>query len=389
MLVRRASDAWRLLNGVCSLCKPSEITIDRMTKVLIDNLARELNQMDDTPLKLYHRPVFREDPITAELRVVDHVTQIDYSDHPLVIGRRYLPIDFQVQCIQNLEYFTSGVCIFGINDGCDQLVPKIKKARFLHAYHVTGLLGRATLDQTVRSKIVEKATYGHVTKSRMDTVLAKFEAENANAAFKYFWQAFSEFGRYRKNCSALLALTCKVKKRLNWRAEDLSDLAKTLPPFSIDSNAFNFDDHFLRSVKVQCINESDNCLKTLIHEIGLSMKSVASCVSIKKVRDGPFDLDHCLLEKHWTLENIINNIDTCQQVMECVKYNQTLSNAKRRLPVDVDTIASDDDTSIEETEFVNCVRKSSYDRLELEDDFSGVQSKRPSKRIRKNCSYQK
>ncbi|KFD70681.1 hypothetical protein M514_10452 [Trichuris suis] len=331
MLVRRASDAWRLLNGVCSLCKPSEITIDRLTKVLIDNLARELNQMDDTPLKLYHRPVFREDPITAELRVVDHVTQIDYSDHPLV---------------------------FGINDGCDQLVPKIKKARFLHAYHVTGLLGRATLDQTVRSKIVEKATY------------------------------------------ALLALTCKVKKRLNWRAEDLSDLAKTLPPFSIDSNAFNFDDHFLRSnsrccslndyaSEVQCINESDNCLKTLIHEIGLSMKTVASCVSIKKVRDGPFDLDHCLLEKHWTLENIINNIDTCQQVMECVKYNQTLSNAKRRLPVDVDTIASDDDTSIEETEFVNCVRKSSYDRLELEDDFSGVQSKRPSKRIRKNCSYQK
>ncbi|KFD48668.1 hypothetical protein M513_10452 [Trichuris suis] len=352
MLVRRASDAWRLLNGVCSLCKPSEITIDRLTKVLIDNLARELNQMDDTPLKLYHRPVFREDPITAELRVVDHVTQIDYSDHPLVIGRRYLPIDFQVQCIQNLEYFTSGVCIFGINDGCDQLVPKIKKARFLHAYHVTGLLGRATLDQTVRSKIVEKATYGHVTKSRMDTVLAKFEAENAKAAFNFAGVDMQSQKAFE------LASRGLVRPR-----EDSSAIFYRLKCLQLRRPFF--------TLEVQCINESDNCLKTLIHEIGLSMKTVASCVSIKKVRDGPFDLDHCLLEKHWTLENIINNIDTCQQVMECVKYNQTLSNAKRRLPVDVDTIASDDDTSIEETEFVNCVRKSSYDRLELEDDFSG------------------
>uniref|UniRef100_A0A5S6R5H8 TruB_N domain-containing protein n=1 Tax=Trichuris muris TaxID=70415 RepID=A0A5S6R5H8_TRIMR len=368
MLIRTASEAWRLLNGVCSLYKPSETTIEGMTKLLVNTLSKELNEMDNVPLKLYRRPVFREDPKTAELKIVDYVPQIDYTDHPLVIGKRYLPIDFNVQCIQRLGYFTSGICMFGINDGCDLMVPKIKKSRFVHAYRVTGLFGRATLDQTVRSKIVEKATYGHVTKARMDAVLAKLEAENAKAAFSFAGVDMQSQRAFE------LATRGLVRPR-----EDSSAIFYRLKCLQLRGPFF--------TLEVQCINESDDCLKTLIHELGLSMKTVASCVSIKKVRDGPFDLDLCLLDKHWNLENIINNIGACQQAMESVDCDRTLNGNKRPLAIGVDTIASDDDPSAEETEFVNPPENRSYDQVEFEEDYSSSQSTQLS--IRNTASIRK
>lgn len=57
-------------------------------------------------------------------------------------------------------------------------------------------------------------------------------------------------------------------------------------------------------------------LKMLVHEIGVKMHSTAHCTGIQCIRHGLFTLDHALLRKHWTLQNIINSIEQCSKILE-------------------------------------------------------------------------
>lgn len=45
-----------------------------------------------------------------------------------------------------------------INDGCD-LIKKIRKARHLSVYHLSGRFGRATLNFAETGKIIEKTSF--------------------------------------------------------------------------------------------------------------------------------------------------------------------------------------------------------------------------------------
>lgn len=57
-------------------------------------------------------------------------------------------------------------------------------------------------------------------------------------------------------------------------------------------------------------------LKTLIQEIGMRLNSTAHCTGIQCIRHSYFNLDHALLQKHWTLQNIISNLEECNAIIE-------------------------------------------------------------------------
>lgn len=57
-------------------------------------------------------------------------------------------------------------------------------------------------------------------------------------------------------------------------------------------------------------------LKTLIHEIGIRLHSTAHCTGIQCIRHACFNLEHALLRKHWTLQNIVTNIEDCEQLLD-------------------------------------------------------------------------
>lgn len=56
-------------------------------------------------------------------------------------------------------------------------------------------------------------------------------------------------------------------------------------------------------------------LKTLIHDLGMQLHSVATCTQIHCTRYAIFDLNLALLRKHWELQNILDNIEQCQDVL--------------------------------------------------------------------------
>lgn len=65
---------------------------------------------------------------------------------------------------------------------------------------------------------------------------------------------------------------------------------------------------------MQVINEAEAFLAELVAEIGLALRSTARCTGIRLLNFGPFSVDHALLSKHWDLENLIENVDTCTRL---------------------------------------------------------------------------
>lgn len=68
--------------------------------------------------------------------------------------------------------------------------------------------------------------------------------------------------------------------------------------------------------EVQATNEYDKYLWTLIHDLGVQLKSSAHCTGVHCIRQGKFDLNIALLRKHWQLEHIVDNMDRCRQILE-------------------------------------------------------------------------
>lgn len=68
--------------------------------------------------------------------------------------------------------------------------------------------------------------------------------------------------------------------------------------------------------EIQCVNEYELYLKTLIHEIGMQLKSSAHCTGIQCIRHSYFNLDNALLSKHWTIEHIIKNMDESSKIID-------------------------------------------------------------------------
>lgn len=56
-------------------------------------------------------------------------------------------------------------------------------------------------------------------------------------------------------------------------------------------------------------------LKSLVHELGMQLRSVATCTQIQCYRYALFDLNLALLKKHWELGNICNNIEQCNTII--------------------------------------------------------------------------
>lgn len=76
------------------------------------------------------------------------------------------------------------------------------------------------------------------------------------------------------------------------------------------------------------INEDEMYLKTLVHDLGMQLHSVATCTQILCFQYALFNLDLALLPKHWELQNILDNIEQCHSIL-----NQNRSLLKQNNPI--------------------------------------------------------
>lgn len=237
------------------------------------------------------------------------------ADHPLVRGPEFQQV--RVGVGHRLDVFSSGVQVLGVGHG-NKALRDLYGSQVTRDYILEGEFGMATDNFTHTGPIIEKTTYDHITRDKLEKVLAMMQGVNQKALLAY--------------------------SNVDMCSQDAYDLAvkgalrpdgKT-PPIILGLRCLHFKPPYF-TLEVQCINETQRYLCKVLHEIGLELRSTAVCRGVRRTRDGPFTLRDTLTRLHWTAADI----------MQAIQQYFTLRNARKHR--DSDSRSTITGTQVEDT----------------------------------------
>ncbi|KAJ3602030.1 hypothetical protein NHX12_029790, partial [Muraenolepis orangiensis] len=130
-----------------------------------------------------------------------------------------------------------------------------------------------------------KAVPDHITRDKLEKVLAMLQGANQKALLMYSNVDMRSQEAYEMAVRGALGPDGKS-------APILTGLrVKSFQP-----------PHF--TLELQCLNETQRYLRKVVHEIGLELRSTASCTAVRRTRDGGFTLDHALTRRQWTAADV-------------------------------------------------------------------------------------
>nr|CAG4643389.1 EOG090X0AGI [Ilyocryptus agilis] len=290
--VRTIKEAWNQLHGIVCLYKPARMSTPRLRDCLVNNICRDINQLEPRTPRTYVQIEPKYSDEASELITgYDIVKSPNLADLELVNGPSIQLEDVRASWANTLGWRSSGVVVLGINRGCKE-TKKLTLRRPLSVYQIKGQFGLATDNHWDDGKVWEKTTYNHLTRGKMDRILASIQASNQRNMFTYCGVEATSDTAYELASKGLLRPAIK---------------GPTLV-YSIKSIAFeppNF------TLELHCINESEKYLSTLIHDLGLALKSTAVCQQIRCIRYSCFTVEDALLRKHWSLQYLPDHMSDC------------------------------------------------------------------------------
>ncbi|XP_072394654.1 pseudouridylate synthase TRUB2, mitochondrial [Diabrotica undecimpunctata] len=312
-----ASLLWNALRGIICVYKPAEVSVRSLRLKLIHKLCKDLSELD---VKL-RVPALNRDSCSNSLFIsdsTDHSIQqqqsvtslmcrdletslisdtrnVDLSHHPLVVGPRYLDEDLAVSWSNYLGWNTSGVLIFGLRAGT-QYAKYIRENRLTRAYRIKGVFGKATDNGFKSGKVVERSTWRFIKEHHFQKILSAMQSSHQIKMYEMCGVDMQSQLAYE------LALKGPIRP-----ANSKIPIIYGLKLIDYEGPSF--------TLEVQCINENEQYLINLVHEIGTQLHSTAHTTALKCIRHCCFNLDHALLQKHWTLENIVNNMEMCNGLL--------------------------------------------------------------------------
>ncbi|XP_020019893.1 pseudouridylate synthase TRUB2, mitochondrial [Castor canadensis] len=204
------------------------------------------------------------------------------TNHRLVHGPAFTSLKIGVG--HRLDAQASGVLVLGVGHGC-RLLTNMYHAHLTKDYTVRGLLGKATDDFCEDGRLVEKTTYDHVTREKLDRILAVIQGSHQKALVTYSNLDLQSQEAYEMAVRGVIRPMNKSPMLIT----GIRCLRFTPPEFLLE---------------VQCMHETQQQLRKLVHEIGLELKTTAVCTQVRRTRDGFFTLDDALLRTQWNLNSI-------------------------------------------------------------------------------------
>ena len=192
-----------------------------------------------------------------------------------------------------LDKSARGVLVIGLGKDCKQLTKALDENKY---YECVGELGIATDSYDAEGEVVQRAPWHHVRRSDLEGVLtAHFTGEITQSPPTY--------------------------SALKWKGTRLSDLARrgvyiTPKPRQVIIHSISLLDFQppLFTISVTC--SSGTYIRSIVHDIGQHLGSVAHVKALCRTRQGDFTLEHALEEKEWTYENIQDAIEgTCDHLI--------------------------------------------------------------------------
>ncbi|XP_059956714.1 pseudouridylate synthase TRUB2, mitochondrial [Mesoplodon densirostris] len=209
-------------------------------------------------------------------------------DHPLVRGPAFTSL--KIGMGHRLDAQASGVLVLGVGRG-RRLLTDLYNAHLTKDYTVHGLLGKATDDFCEDGRLVEKTTYDHVTREKLERILALIQGSHQKALVMYSNVDLQTQEAYEMAVSGVIRPMNKSPMLIT----GIRCLQFVPPEFLLE---------------VQCMHETQKQLRRLVHEIGLELKSTAVCTQVRRTRDGFFTLDDALLRTQWDLPSIQDAIQS-------------------------------------------------------------------------------
>ncbi|XP_030633580.1 pseudouridylate synthase TRUB2, mitochondrial [Chanos chanos] len=287
--VKPAVRLFRKLEGLFAVYKPPGVHWKTVRDTIETNI---LKAVDATPRPAPRRLVQFQAALpsgqtTESTDLTVSVSALPaLSDHPLVTGPQFQKVRVGVgHC---LDAFSSGVLVLGVGQG-NTVLPNLYHAHVTRDYTLEGEFGTATDDFSHNGRIIERTTYDHITRDKLDRVLAMIQGTNQKALIMYS----------KVDPQSQEAYELAVRGRL--RPQDKS------PPVLIGIRCASFKPpHF--TLEVQCVNETQRYLRRVLHEVGLELRSSAVCAAVRRTRDGPFRLEHALTRQHWNAADIMQAV---------------------------------------------------------------------------------
>lgn len=298
MKIEWAPSVYRCLHGVFCVYKPSSMSMKSMVEAIQYNLAKDLNVL---PCYTHERKQTKIIPSTNTTAAdIVPVGLTDLSDHRLVLGSRYIQSDFNINFLCGLSRQSSGVQVLGIGHG-KKILKILDNSRFLRVYHLKGKFGMATDNFSCHGRLLQRSTYHHITKAKLDKACSAVQGQHQKNLFMHTQIDSQSQEAYELACKGLI------------RPLENSAVPILYGVRCIDFNLPNF------TLEVHTLYEKASYLMLLLHDLGILLKSSAVCTQVRRIRYGHFTLEHALLRKFWTLENILENIQFCKPLTQADK----------------------------------------------------------------------
>ncbi|XP_019643441.1 PREDICTED: probable tRNA pseudouridine synthase 2 [Branchiostoma belcheri] len=289
---KSAAEVASRLSGVFAVYKPPGLSSDKMINTIRENLGKEITA---TFPWVPHRHDYRLLPSPEDPNQLTRVDVPSLYKHPLVKGHEKVPMFSQFP----LDRLSSGVVVLGIRDGIKK-VRAMFHAHYSRQYIVEGRFGLATDNHDVSGKVVERTTYDHISGEKLARIVSFLQRSHQNLTTEYAGVDIQSQEAYELASQGLL------RPRM------------TSPPLVLAMRCLEYRPPDF-TLEIQCVHETQQWLRKLIHDVGLELRSTAVSTKVRRTRDGYFTTEDALLIKHCRYEYITEAIERSRHLVSWKK----------------------------------------------------------------------
>ncbi|KAG7481072.1 hypothetical protein MATL_G00062800 [Megalops atlanticus] len=283
-----AGRLYRRLEGLFAVYKPPGVHWKLVRDTVETNLLKGINSAPPPApqLQVQFLPERTEGPSGSTELTLTATCLPALAEHPRVTGPRFRKL--RVGVGHRLDAFSSGLLVLAVGQG-NKLLTDLYNSHVTRDYTVEGEFGMATDDFSNTGRLIERTTYDHITRDKLERVLAMIQGANQKALLTYS----------NVDMSSQEAYELAAKGSLYPQGKS--------PPIVTGLRCLHFEPpHF--SLEIQCLHETQRFLCRLVHEVGLELRSTSVCTGVRRTRDGPFTLQMALTRNHWTVPDIAQAI---------------------------------------------------------------------------------
>lgn len=188
---------------------------------------------------------------------------------------------------------------------------RLRECSLIQTFEVAGKFGKGTETNFSGSIMTSRATFDHVYPGPLSGILAAMQASHQRKMFDVSGVDIQSQTAYE------LALKGPIRPAV-----------KGIPIIYGMKLIEFIKPHF--KIEIQGINIKEDYLGSIIAEIGLQMRSMAHCKGVRCTNYGFFNFKHSLLRSHFHLQEIIDNMKLCKNI---IQDNQSMFDDENPNPI--------------------------------------------------------